>query len=425
MYVTCIFNADIDIREGFEKMKKKTLITLFIAALLMTVSCANGETAETKGEKETNPAETKQVETTGEAETALPETELPETEAAETDAAETAAPFDYIANDLSSYITVGNYTGLSVTTQSDELTEEEYAAELAALLESYAEYEKITDRAVAEGETVVTSFAGYLDGVQFEGGTSASSEVTAKDGTGYIDGFGSAFIGQMPGVEFSFNVTFPESYHNADLAGKEVTFVCTVSHIYGENLIVPELTDAFVSENFGYENIAEFDAAFRDYNTEEKKYNIESEMNGDLWSQILDNSAVLGYPEGEVDRHCALIRSDMEQTAMMYGYDFAQFIQLYTGMTEEQFNETALDQAKNYVKENLIIYQIAKAENLVISEEKFNEEVDAIAAMNGVTADVIVSYYGKDSLMLSLLQEEIFKVVAASANITIEEAAAE
>lgn len=410
-------------------MKKNILMALFVVAMLMAVSCAEDNSPETDGGQATDSVETNDVEsseettdqreTTSDAETDPSDTGMAETDIPETNTA--AEPYDYMSNDLTPYVTVGNYMGLSVTIQPTELTDAEYEAELADLMESYSYNEMITDRAVEEGETVVTSYSGYQDGVQFQGGTSEEAEVTAADGTGYIDGFGSAFIGQMPGVEFSFNVTFPDNYGNSDLAGEEVTFVCTISHIMGENMITPELTDAFVYENFGYESVAEFETAFRDFRAEQKKYEIEAEMNNDLWEQVLEASVILGYPEGEIDYYVNLINADMEQTAMMYGIDYADFILYYVGMTEEEYNETVLEQAHEYVKENLILYQIAKEQNITVTEERFNEEVAALAEMNGVSEVVIISYYGRDNLMLSLLQNEVFNAIAGFADITIEE----
>ncbi len=381
--------------------------------LVLTVSCGKKEPA---GDNETEKTQTN-------------ETNITETSGAETDPSEktdtAAEAYNYMGNDLSAFITVGNYKGLSVTTQSTELTEEEYRDELAAVMASYAYNEKITDRAVEEGDTVVTSYSGYMDGVQFNGGTSEESEVTAADGTGYIDGFGPAFIGQMPGVEFSFQVTFPPVYGNLELAGKEVTFVCTISHIKGENIITPELTDEFTRENFGYETVADFEKMFREYLTLQKEYTVKNAMNEALWTQVMDASEVLGYPDGEIDRYIEIVKNDVEQTAAMYGVEYADFLANYLGMTEDQLNTVANEQAKKYVKENLIIYQIAKEQGVIISEERLNEEVNNAAEMNGVTADVILSYYGKDAIMLSLLQQEVFAAIADSANITVEETTAE
>jgi trigger factor len=308
-----------------------------------------------------------------------------------------------------------------VTTQSTELTDEEYRDELAAIMATYSYNEKITDRAVEEGDTVVTSYSGYKDGVLFQGGTSESSEVIAADGQGYIDGFGPAFVGQMPGVEFSFQVTFPAVYGNLELAGKEVTFVCTISHIKGENIITPELTDEFVRANLGYETVADFEKMLHEYLELQKKYVVENAMNEALWTQVMDNSTVLGYPDGEIARYIEIVKSDVAQTAAMYGVEYADFLANYLGMTEDQLNTVANEKAQKYVKENLIIYQIAKDLGIVITEEQFNENVKNAAAMNGVTEEVLLQYYGKDTIMLSLLQQEVFAVIAESANITVEE----
>ncbi len=397
---------------------KKRILAAVLTALMLTsaVSCGKGSAGENDAEKnQTN--ETNISETKGAAETQSPET---------ADEAEAEAKaYDYMGNDLSAFITVGNYKGLNVTEQSDVLTDAEYQEELASIMASHAYNEKITDRAVEEGDTVVTSYSGYKDGVQFEGGTSEESEVIAADGKGYIDGFGPAFIGQMPGVEFSFKVTFPSVYGNLDLAGKEVTFVCTISHIKGENIITPELTDEFVREKFGYETVEAFEKMLRETLALQKKYTVENAKNEELWNQVMEASEVLAYPEGEVDRYCEVVKNDVEMTAAMYGVEYADFLANYLGMTQEQLDTVALEQAEKYVKENLIIYQIAKENGIIITEEQFNEEVANAAAMNGVTEDVLLNYYGKDTMMLSLLQQKVFASIAETANVVPAETTAE
>ncbi|MGN1345232.1 MAG: FKBP-type peptidyl-prolyl cis-trans isomerase, partial [Eubacteriales bacterium] len=198
-----------------------------------------------------------------------------------------AEPYDYMANDLTSFIQLGEYRNLEVTRESAFLTDEEFEDEIDNLLESYSYYAEETGRAVEEGDRVLVDCAGYLDGVAFEGGTATGQTVVAAANTGYIEGFAEAFIGQMPGEEFSFNVTFPESYGNVDLAGREVTFVCTVHSIQGTEEIVPELTDAFVSETFGYNNVEEFRIIYRDTVEQQKAYYVESNMYSELWTAVV------------------------------------------------------------------------------------------------------------------------------------------
>lgn len=389
-------------------MNKRIIAALLMGAILVSaVSCG-------KTEPETKETETAETNAPEKAETVLDETEGAETNAA---AAEQTG-FNYMGTDLAPYITVGNYKGLNVTKESDVLTEEEYKDEVAAIMGSYSYNEEITDRAVEEGDTVVTSYTGYIDGVAFKGGTSESSEVTAKDGMGYIEGFGPAFVGQMPGVEFSFKVTFPSVYGNLDLAGKEATFVCTISHIKGDTVITPDLTDEFVRKEFGYETVADFEKNIREYLQMQKTYAVENAANEALWAQVVEASTVLGYPDGEIARYQEIVVSDVKQTAMMYGVEYADFITNYLGMTEEQLAVVADEQAKKYVKENLIIYQIAKEQGILVTEDQFNEEVNNVAEMNGVTAEVILSYYGRDSIMLSMIQQRVFASIASFANIT-------
>ncbi|MBQ2724811.1 MAG: trigger factor [Clostridia bacterium] len=380
-------------------MKKKITLAMLLAAMLVLTSCAGKETPED--------------------DTVISETQMligGETEGIGNTSAETEAiaPFDYEANDLTGYVRLGQYEGLSVTKASAELTDEEFENEILYMLENYAEYEQITDRDVEEGDVVLADYSGYQNGVQFAGGTATGQSITAAPNTGYIEGFAEAFIGQTPGQEFSFDVTFPENYGNTDLAGQEVTFVCTVHSIQGTGTITPELTDEFVKTNFGYNNVEEFRILYRESVAEQKAYMVESNMYADLWKMIVDGSEILAYPEKEVQRVYNERRAVYESYAEYYGSTYEQILSDFFGITDEDLQT----ESRNYVKEDLVMYQLMKETGVVITDEIYNARMQFFADYYGASVDELIAYYGEDTMHTTIIWQELMEHVASLSNIT-------
>lgn len=380
---------------------KKSSIALIAAALLLTVTSCGAENEETVEE------------TGGDIVATLPTGDDITSDEYDVIMAEA---YDYMSNDLTGFISVAEYKGLTVTKESAVLTDEEFENEIATLLDSYSYYDEYTDRAVEEGDSIIVDYSGYKDGVQFDGGTATNTTLTASSDSGYIPGFAEAFIGQMPEVEFSFDVTFPENYDSTDLAGQEVTFVCTVHAILGDELIVPELTDEFVSETFGYSNVDEFKIAYRRTAEEQKAYTVESNMYNDLWFQLVENSEVLAYPEEEVNRIYSQQRLMYEQYAEQFGTDYETFLASYLNVTDEQL----LEDSRTYVKEELVMYQLVKDLGVELTDEEYQTGLEFFAESYGMTTQELVSYYGEDTIRASIIWQKLLKVVAAEANIVEE-----
>ncbi len=326
---------------------------------------------------------------------------------------DTETAFDYENSDLSGMVSLGAYKDIEITMESADLTDEEFDESIDELIDSYAYYEAITDRAVAEGDTIVCDYSGYLDGVQFEGGTATDATITAIADSGYIDGFAEAFIGQTPGVEFSFNVTFPEDYGHEELNGKEVTFKATVKSINGD-YVTPELTDEFVQNNFeGYSNVEEWKIAYRDTVEAQKEYYVMNQMYSDLWSKIIENSEITTYPEDEVTRIYNQKREQYESYAQYYGTDYETFLTSYVGMTDDDL----MQESRDYVKEDLIMYALADELEITVSDEEYNEGLEYYAEYYGATADELESYYGKTTIYATVLWQKMMETVAPMNNI--------
>ncbi|MBQ3859310.1 MAG: hypothetical protein II779_02200 [Clostridia bacterium] len=310
--------------------------------------------------------------------------------------------FDYKAADLSSLVKLGQVEGLSVTAESAAVTDEEFDREIDSLLDSYAEAVEITDRPVEEGDRVRADYAGYKDGAAFQGGT------------GYIEGFAEAFIGQIPGEEFSFNVTFPEDYGVDDLNGQEVTFVATVHAIQTGEEIVPELDDEFVSSNFDYDTVSEFRDAYRLTVEKRKSYYVNNAVYNDLWEAVLGNAQVLAWPESEVNRIYAEHRQAYENYASYYETDYQTFMSTYMKQTDEDLYGVA----QSYVKEDLVMYALADSLGIHPSEEERSAVVEELAEYNGISTDELTAYYGEETLDKSVLWQLVMEKVAETAVIT-------
>lgn len=387
-------------------MKKILKITAVFLILASFVSCAKNGGSETKDTAENTDTINSESEN---------KTDGEKTSDSENESKPVAEPFDYMNSELTKYIKLGNYTGLKATHDSAEVTEEELESSIETLLENYAENERITDRAAAEGDTVIADYSGFKGEEQFSGGTATEQNIVLSSDSGMIPGFAEAFIGKMPGEEFSFDIAFPENYFNADLAGAEVTFKCIIHYIEGE-LIVPEFTDDFVKETFGYNNTEEFRIAYRASLETQKESLIKEQVYNSLWKQIVDDTEVLSYPEEEVERSFEEMRAYYKDYAEYLKVDYDTFMSSYIGMTDEQLR----DQCKASVREDLVLYQLVKELKLELTEEEYSTAMTNFANEFGMTLEDLISYYPEESIRKTVLWQAALDIVMQSAEIVEE-----
>lgn len=269
--------------------------------------------------------------------------------------------------EVDKYVTVGDYKGLQISVAPAKVDETTLAAEVNSIYMNYvtADNGGITDRAVEVGDTVNIDYEGKKDGVAFDGGTAASQSLTIGSGQ-FIDGFEDGLVGVMPGETVDLNLTFPEAYGNADLAGQAVVFTVTV------NFILPtELDDAVVAAMGIAEvtNVEELQQYAYDYLYAEAEYYREAEVQNAVMDAFMKNCTFKEVPEALVEKYENASRENITATAAGYGVDADTFTNLVYQMDMETFISTYSSEA---VKQDIAIQWVANNENLNISDEELD-----------------------------------------------------
>ena len=177
---------------------------------------------------------------------------------------------------------------------------------------------------------------------------------------------------------------------------------------------IPELTDEFVKENFGYNNVEEFRILFRDTVEAQKAYYVESNMYSELWLTVVGNAEVIAYPGQEVERVYGERRAMYEEYAGYYGVDYETFLSNYAGLTDEELYA----ESQNYVKEDLVMYQLIKELNLNLTEEDYAEGMAFFADYYGATEEELAAYYGEETMRTTILWQALMEKIAETAVIT-------
>lgn len=291
------------------------------------------------------------------------------------------------------YVTLGEYKGLTATAEKPEVPEslvENYIAE--NLLAPKAEKVPVTDRAVQTGDIVNIDYAGYRDGVAFEGGTAAGYDLTIGSGQ-FIAGFEEGLIGANIGEQVSLNLNFPDYYpRNPDLEGQPVVFEVTVNSIMENKL--PELTDELVQElnaekyDVGdCQTAAELKAWVRDTYERAVQSNFDSVVESQLASQIMVNSTFQEPPEEMVKRFTDSIQHNVNVRAASLNMTLAQYMQLYEGVDEEGYRKLFQEEGLRMTKQYIMYQAIADREGLAPSKEEIAEEKDAMMALYGCVSE--------------------------------------
>lgn len=323
-------------------------------------------------------------------------------------------PINYSEDDLSGYVTLGNYKGLTAEHVDPTVTDEEFKEYINRLLSNYEDYEHIEDRPVAEGDTVVIDYRGSADGVEFPGGTNVNQDVIAADGMGYIPGFGSSLVGHMPGETYTVDITFPEDYDkNPDLAGVLTTFTIYVRYIKGEQLVTPTydtVTFSFIEDHFtGFESVEDFLAAQHETAEMEKSYAYLDNTYRDFLAQIIEGSEI-NLPEDEVNYGYNMYREMCQYYASAYQMEYSDMLAYFVGVSSD---EELLKFCEDTVKENIVFYSLVRELGIEATEEDVNEVVNYFATMYAWNAQDVINQYGEDAVKSQALFNKVMGHVAS------------
>ncbi len=305
---------------------------------------------------------------------------------------EAGKPFIFTAEvALKPEVTLGKYMGVKVDKIDVDVTDAEIEAEIQRELDKNARTVDVADRAVANGDTAVIDFEGFVDGVAFEGGKGEDYPLTIGSNT-FIPGFEEALIGAEIGVETDVNVTFPEEYQAEELAGKAAVFKCTVKKIQEKQ--VPALDDDFVSEISAESDTVEQYKEEVKKTIADRKASNAARIKEDAVIDAIIADAQMDIPEAMIDTQQRQMVQDYAQRIQSQGISMEQYMQ-FTGTTVEMLLDQVKPQALKRIQSRLVLEAIVKAEAIVATEEDFEEEVKVMAETYQMEADKVVELLGE------------------------------
>ena len=327
---------------------------------------------------------------------------------------EAGKPFIYTATvAVKPPVSLGKYKGVEIEKINVEVTDEDVDAKLKSEQEKNAVNNDVTDRPVKDGDRVILDFEGFVDGTAFEGGKGESYPLTIGSHS-FIPGFEEQLIGAEIDKEMEVNVTFPEDYQSAELAGKPAVFKCTVHKI--TERILPELNDEFADDVSEFSTLDEYKEDIRKKIAEEKESKAKTEKENKVIDAIVADSEI-EIPEPMLKTQQEQIVDEFAQRLQSQGLSFDQYTQ-YMGTSREKMVEDSKDQADKRIRTRLVLEQIVKEENIVATDEDFETELGKLAEAYGTDLETVKRIFEgreKDRMMEDIAVQKALSFVADNA----------
>lgn len=287
-------------------------------------------------------------------------------------------------------VKLGEYKGLEVEKVETEVTDEDVANELKTLQERQAELVVKEEGKAENGDTVVMDFEGFVDGEAFEGGKAENYSLELGSGQ-FIPGFEEQLVGLAAGDEKEVEVNFPEEYHATELAGKPAVFKVKIHEVKGKEL--PELDDEFAKDvDEEVETLDALKEKIKNRLVDSKKHEAEHHVRDSVVDKAAAN-AEIDLPAVMIDTEVDRMMQEFEQRLQMQGMNLELYFQ-FSGQDENALREQMKEEGEKRVRVSLTLEAIAAAENLEVSEEDVDAELNKMAETYNMTIDNIKAALG-------------------------------
>ena len=311
------------------------------------------------------------------------------------------------------------YKGLKAELTRHIITDAEVDRSIQRLQQQTPRIAVIKDRATQSGDEVVLDYAGYCDGVQFEGGTAQNQTLVLGSGM-FIPGFEDQLLDKVPGEPVVVQVTFPEVYHSEALAGKQAEFHCTIREIRVKTPY--ELDDVFAQEVGGCYTFAEMQEqmkkSLQDYSDE------RGEM--DLQDRLLRQAAAtieFSVSDEELEKAVEEQLKNLEAQLAQQGLNMEMYCR-FMNTTVEDLRKDSYPAAEAALRNHAAIDKIVELENLVPTQEEIAQALVVIARQNKLTVEQLKDYYDEEfeqAVMKSVLTGKVMRLIRDAADVTVVE----
>lgn len=301
-------------------------------------------------------------------------------------------------------VKLGDYKGVEVPAVSAEVSEEELNAELERLQQRHAELVVVDEEPAQNGDTVVIDFDGSVDGVPFEGGKAERYSLELGSNT-FIPGFEDQVVGLATGDFKDVTVTFPDTYHAEELAGKEAVFKVKVHEIKRKQL--PELDDEFAKDVSEFDTLAEFKEDLKKQLGSRKEQEAKAAREGALVDKIGENAEV-EIPEAMINGEVENMVRDFDNRLRSQGMNLDMFLG-FSGQTVDDLRGQMQGDAEKRVRNNLVLEAIAKAEKIEVTQDEINKELNDMAEAYKRTPEEIRNILAANGSLGSLNEEILIR----------------
>lgn len=317
------------------------------------------------------------------------------------------------SSDYSKYVTLGDYKNLSAELSVQAVTDQDLENYIKEQLADDVEYKEVKGPVTEgqmvqvlltakDGNEVVYDFA--EDGYELTVGQQEFGEEVDE-----------ALIGTVIGDTLDLTVSYDDSFEDAMLCGKEINYQIEVQKI--SDVSYPELTDAYVKENFGEESTESWKQTLKDELTSERQAEATESMRDELVQKAVDTAEITGYPKSLYKERREAVQEDYKSYAAMFECSVDEIYEMFQ-VTQEDLEKQYLDETNR----TMVLALIRQQENITLSEEQLSEKLEAFAADNEYdSVQQLLQDYEEEDLKQYFLDEETKDFLEEHADISINE----
>lgn len=307
------------------------------------------------------------------------------------------------------------YRGLKAQAERHIVTGEEIDRQIERLRQQNPRIAAVKDRPTQLGDEVVLDYSGFCDGEQFAGGTAERQTLVLGSGT-FIPGFEEQLVDKVPEEKVIVNVTFPESYHAENLAGKAAEFHCVIHEIRLKTEYA--LDDVFAKEVGNCETFAEMreklGQSLQSYSDERGEMDLQDRLLRQA-ADTLEFEISDAQLEAELDEQMNNLKAQLTQQGLTLEM-YCQFM----NTTEEKLREEARPNAVTSIRTQAAIETIVDLEGLTAEQEEIGEALALICRQNHMTLEELKPYYNAEfeaAVVRSVLSSKAMRLIRDAAEV--------